>query len=169
MDMSLSELWELLMDREAWRAVIHGGARVRHDWVTELNRTFCQERSLERVSKAGGGIGGLLLPVSVTIMATVFLTQAAVPSHSSRGVQFECFLPLQNWVYWAPLRDTSISQATLLFRDVASTLEALLFGPISYDPSPSLAPPWPRDGRWLLQLRSRWYLSILLSPFQFPC
>ena len=31
MDMSLSESRELVMDREAWRAVIHGSQRVRHD------------------------------------------------------------------------------------------------------------------------------------------
>ena len=37
MDMSLGKLQELVMDREAWRAVVHGVARVGHDWVTELN------------------------------------------------------------------------------------------------------------------------------------
>ena len=35
MDMSMIQLQEIVKDREAWHAAVHGGHRVRHDWAAE--------------------------------------------------------------------------------------------------------------------------------------
>ena len=35
MDVNLGKLWEMVRNREAWRAAVHGLQTVRHDWATE--------------------------------------------------------------------------------------------------------------------------------------
>ena len=50
MDMSMSKLWELVMDRDTLRASVHGSQRVGQDWVTEMNWTELDCKEIKSVN-----------------------------------------------------------------------------------------------------------------------
>ena len=72
LDMHLSKLWEIVEDRGAWRAAVHGLQRAGHNLATEQQQQKEKRGPKERFKKREGGTSQVvqLLRVCLPIQAT---------------------------------------------------------------------------------------------------
>ena len=92
MDVSLSKLWVLVMVREVWPAVVHGVAKSRINWTTELKtmRLFF----VRKIYKCNHTLGTLLCMTfltkfyMLTFLFCCFIENQHICFHCCANVQF---------------------------------------------------------------------------------
>ena len=119
MDMNLGELQEIVRDREAWRAAVHGWQRVRHDWVTELNWWICsggnkysRDKNLWTVCLKNNGRRSTILykrqwtkpPQRKSHSGTFPMSQLFISDDQNTGVSTSASVLVMSFQGWFPLR-----------------------------------------------------------------
>ena len=126
MDMSLSKFWELVMDREAWRAVLHGVAKSQtrlSNWTEPNHFILCHS---------------LLLLPSIFPSIRIFSSESALcmrwPKYWSISIspsnEYSGLISFRiDWLDLLAAQDSQESSPTPHFKSIKPLMLSLLYGP----------------------------------------